>query len=113
MPLAGVAWSPWFFWDGRRDSLWAQALTPLEDQAEHAGTRAGYAHFIAENSLSATSAFSGRCPTDRCPRSAGPRGTAGRAGGLGSDGGGNREDVDRVFANLGKAMATFERSILP
>src|SRR5688572_2468035 len=22
MPLAGVARSPWFFWDGRKDSLW-------------------------------------------------------------------------------------------
>src|SRR5690606_26955823 len=28
MPLAGAAWSPWLFWDGRRDSLWAQALAP-------------------------------------------------------------------------------------
>ncbi len=37
------------FWDGRRDSLWAQALTPLEDPREHGGTRAFYAHFVAEN----------------------------------------------------------------
>ena len=28
MPLAGVARSPFMFWDGRRDSLWAQALSP-------------------------------------------------------------------------------------
>ena len=48
MPLAGVAWSPFLFWDGRRDSLWSQALTPLEDLREHAGTRAGYAHFIKD-----------------------------------------------------------------
>ncbi len=47
MPLAGAAYSPWQFWDGRRDSLWAQALTPLEDPVEHAGTRVGYAHVIA------------------------------------------------------------------
>ena len=49
MPLAGVAWSPWFFWDGRRDSLWAQAITPLEDPVEHAGNRTAYARFMVEN----------------------------------------------------------------
>ena len=25
-PLAGVAWQRWFFWDGRKDSLWSQAF---------------------------------------------------------------------------------------
>ncbi len=28
--LLGVAHSNWFYWDGRRDSLWAQAVTPIE-----------------------------------------------------------------------------------
>ncbi|RVB10382.1 methylamine utilization protein, partial [Mesorhizobium sp. M7A.F.Ca.CA.004.05.1.1] len=46
MPLAGVARDPWFFWDGRRDSLWAQALTPLENPLEQAGNRTAYAHYI-------------------------------------------------------------------
>ena len=31
MPIAGTAYSPWLFWDGRRDSQWAQALGPLND----------------------------------------------------------------------------------
>jgi len=47
MPLAGVARNPWFFWDGRRDSLWAQALTPLTSDVEHGITAAfeiGRAH---------------------------------------------------------------------
>jgi cytochrome c peroxidase len=26
--IVGVAHSPWFYWDGRRDSLWSQALSP-------------------------------------------------------------------------------------
>ena len=29
MPIAGAAHSPWLFWDGRKDSLWSQALGPL------------------------------------------------------------------------------------
>jgi cytochrome c peroxidase len=30
MAIAGTAYSPWLFWDGRKDSQWAQALGPLE-----------------------------------------------------------------------------------
>src|SRR5215208_5612123 len=30
MPVAGTAYSPWQFWDGRSDSQWSQALGPLE-----------------------------------------------------------------------------------
>ncbi|MDH5584142.1 MAG: cytochrome-c peroxidase, partial [Gammaproteobacteria bacterium] len=33
--IAGMAYSPWQFWDGRRDSQWSQALAPLEDANEH------------------------------------------------------------------------------
>jgi cytochrome c peroxidase len=32
--LIGAAWSPWQFWDGRADSLWAQATGPLLHPAE-------------------------------------------------------------------------------
>jgi cytochrome c peroxidase len=37
MPIAGMAHSPFLFWDGRKDSLWAQALGPLESPVEHGG----------------------------------------------------------------------------
>lgn len=47
MPLVGTAYSPWFFWDGRKDSQWAQALGPLESAVEHGGTRTQYVHLIA------------------------------------------------------------------
>jgi cytochrome c peroxidase len=36
----------WLFWDGRADTLWAQALEPLEDPLEHGGSRLQYAHLI-------------------------------------------------------------------
>ena len=32
--LIGSAYSSWLFWDGRRDSLWAQALSPIEAKNE-------------------------------------------------------------------------------
>lgn len=28
MPIVGAGYSPWLFWDGRKDSVWAQALGP-------------------------------------------------------------------------------------
>src|SRR5688572_677818 len=49
MPIAGTAYSPFLFWDGRKDSLWAQALGPLESPVEHGGTREQYARVIADH----------------------------------------------------------------
>ena len=37
--IIGTAYSPWLYWDGRRDSQWSQALSPLEDVNEHATDR--------------------------------------------------------------------------
>ena len=78
MPLAGVAWSPWLFWDGRRDSLWAQALTPLEDAVEHAGNRTAYARFMAKQFPRALRAHlrAAARPLDGLPDNASPLGTA-------------------------------------
>ena len=39
MPVMGAMNSPFLFWDGRKDSLWSQALGPLEDAVEHGGNR--------------------------------------------------------------------------
>src|SRR5687767_13794702 len=49
MPIAATAYSPFLFWDGRKDSQWAQALGPLESPVEHGGTRDQYARVIAAN----------------------------------------------------------------
>lgn len=44
--LIGIAYSPWMFWDGRKDSLWSQTLSPLESPLEHAGSRVQYALLV-------------------------------------------------------------------
>ena len=46
--LWNVAHQRWFFWDGRADSLWSQALAPLEDPLEHAFARTEVARTIAQ-----------------------------------------------------------------
>jgi len=47
--IVGTAYSPWQFWDGRRDSQWSQALAPLEDANEHATDRAQVVNLIADD----------------------------------------------------------------
>lgn len=114
MPLAGVAWGPWFFWDGRRDSLWSQALVPLEDKREHAGTRTFYAHFVAENFGERYQRIFGPLPDlSGVPRDASPLGDAAERASWNALGPEAQGDVDRIFANIGKALAAFVRSIAP
>src|SRR5687768_6414169 len=73
MPIAGMARSPFLFWDGRKDSLWAQALGPLESPVEHGGTRAQYAHVIADFYARDYEQLFGALPDlSLVPRSAGP-----------------------------------------
>lgn len=44
--LWNVAYNRWYFWDGRADSIWAQALHPLEGAAEMGCDRLTVAHAI-------------------------------------------------------------------
>ncbi|MEW9805222.1 cytochrome-c peroxidase [Mesorhizobium sp. ZMM04-5] len=114
MPLAGVAWGPWFFWDGRRDSLWAQALAPLEDPREHAGTRTFYAHFMKEAFGERYERIFGPLPDlSAVPADAGPLGTEAQRSAWAAMTPMQQEAVDRVFSNIGKAIAAFERSLAP
>ncbi|MBO6716451.1 MAG: methylamine utilization protein [Rhizobiaceae bacterium] len=114
MPLAGVAYSPWQFWDGRRDSLWAQALTPLEDLREHGGTRTFYAHLIAERYADRYERIFGPLPDlTGLPVHAGPRGSLTHKAAWARIPPERQEEIDTVFANIGKAIAAFERTILP
>jgi len=114
MPLAGVAWNPWFFWDGRRDSLWAQAITPLEDPVEHAGNRTAYARFMYENFHDRYERIFGPFPPlDGLPRDASPLGTDAEKAAWASMSPEQQDAVNSVFANIGKMIAAFERSLTP
>ena len=112
MPVAGTAYAPFLFWDGRKDSQWAQALGPLESPVEHGGTRAQYAHVVAAHYRLEYEAIFGVLPDlDSIPPTAGPvheskaaeawRGLTDR----------QRDDVTQIFVNIGKAIAAYERRI--
>jgi cytochrome c peroxidase len=114
MPLAGVAYNSWFFWDGRRDSLWSQALTPLENPREHAGNRAAYAHYIKTRFGERYERIFGPLPDlSAVPANAGPLGTDAEKAAWNAMSEVQRDGVNRVFVNIGKAIAAFERSLMP
>lgn len=114
MPIAGMAHSPFLFWDGRKDSLWSQALGPLESAVEHGGSRTQYAHVIAEHYRQPYEAVFGPLPDmDRLPPQAGPVADPEAAKAWMAMPEADREAVSRVFANIGKAIAAFERTIQP
>ncbi|MER9603978.1 cytochrome c peroxidase [Mesorhizobium sp. M0243] len=114
MPLAGVARDPWFFWDGRRDSLWAQALTPLENPLEQAGNRAAYAHYIKARFGERYERIFGPLPDfSGMPLDASPLGNDAEKAAWNAMSGPQRDAVNGVFANIGKAIGAFERSIAP
>jgi cytochrome c peroxidase len=88
MPIAGTAYTPFLFWDGRKDSQWAQALGPLESPVEHGGRRDQYAEVVANHYRADYERVFGPMPM------------------LTSD-----DDVTTVFVNIGKAIAAYERRI--
>jgi cytochrome c peroxidase len=118
MSIVGSAYSPWLYWDGRSDSLWSQALAPLEDPAEHGGHRMQYLRLVAEdlNYRHTYEALFGPLPAvvehlHAEPASQSPEAdwqahwqTMAEAA---------RHEVNRFFANMGKAIAAYERLLLP
>jgi cytochrome c peroxidase len=112
MPIAGTARGPWYFWDGRADSQWEQALGPLENPVEHGGDRTQYALLVAREYRAEYESVFGQLPSLRgLPAHAGP--IAATASGdawklLPSN---RRDDISRVYANIGKAIAAYERRI--
>ena len=92
--LVGVAYSPWQFWDGRRDSLWAQALAPLEDEREHAFDRSEVLAVVAgdEKYRKFYEDLFGQLLDLKAA---------------------DANAMNAAFANVGKAIAAFERTLKP
>lgn len=114
MPLAGAAYNAFQFWDGRRDSLWAQALVPLEQAREQGSNRAAIAHFVGKSLRARYEGIFGPLPDlATVPANASPLGSPAEQAAWAAMDEGQRAAVDGVFANVGKALAAFERQILP
>lgn len=114
MGVVGAAHSTWQFWDGRKDSLWSQALAPLEAPAEHGLTRGEVAALVGEIYRDEYEAVFGPLPDlERLPKRAGPNGDAAARAAWDDLGAAEQEALTRVFVNAGKAIAAFERGLEP
>lgn len=88
--LIGAGFSRWQFWDGRADSLWAQALGPFENPKEISSTR----RYVVEQALS-------RYPGDY-------RTVVGSLPNLADP-----QAITAAFVVMGKSIAAFVRQIKP
>jgi cytochrome c peroxidase len=116
MTLIGSAYSPWLFWDGRKDSLWSQALGPFESTVEHGISRVFVASVVIEHYKDEYERVFGPLPPveklGRLPaRPAADDPSAYKAWLKYSLE--DREAVSRVYVNVGKAIAAYVRTILP
>ncbi len=112
MPIAGTAYSPWQFWDGRADSHWSQALGPLESAVEHGGDRLQYARLILSEYREEYEAVFGELPDlGGLPERAGPVADPVRSEAWSIIAPARQDEVARVYANIGKAIAAFERQV--
>lgn len=114
--LWNVAQQRWFFWDGRADSLWAQAVQPLENPKEMGFDRVSLARTLRGDATLRTEyekLFGALPDVASWPERAAP----------GDDGSElaaawqrmNAEEqraASRVAANFGKALEAFERTLV-
>lgn len=112
MPIMGAKGSPFLFWDGRKDSLWSQALGPLEDAMEHGSNRVTIARRVASQYASEYESVFGKLPgLASLPPAASPVGSPAEREAWSRMADSSRTQVNRIFANMGKAIAAFERTI--
>ena len=94
-----------FFWDGRADSLWSQALGPLENPVEQNTSRLALAHVIdAKYKASYESVFGALPDVSSWPATGKPGDAAFDA--LPSD---EQDQVNRFFSNIGKSLEAYMR----
>ena len=85
--IIGISFSPWFYWNGRKDSQWSQALEPLESNHEHGSNRSLVAQLIFEDNTYSNlynEIF-----------------------------GNSSKNTEVIFSNIGKALAAYQRKLIP
>ena len=104
--LLNVAKRRWYFWDGRADTLWSQALIPMEGSAELASDRSSVvAAALSDRKLASLyrAAFGQPPATLLAAPGAAYSGAKSLSRG---------HEINVAFSNLGKALAAFESTLL-
>jgi cytochrome c peroxidase len=114
MPVAGTAYFPFLFWDGRKDSQWSQALAPLENPLEHGADRTMVVRLTATAYKAQYEEIFGPLPgLDGLPEHAMPNGPAESGAAWDKMTPPQQRGLNLAYANIGKAIAAFERTIAP
>ncbi len=115
--VVGATAHAWQFWDGRADSLWAQALGPLENPSEHGFTRTQVARLVAAQYRDEFEALFGPLPDFddylRFPERAAPGGDAELRRAWTQMSPTDQDLVNRVFVGVGKTLEAYERRLQP
>ncbi len=118
--LIGGMYSSWQFWDGRADTIWSQALGPIESPLEHNLDRVRVAHHVFNHYRAPYEALFGpmpplddraRFPEFGCPNPGEPQGPDHLQWTAMSEA--DQRAVNEVFANVGKVMEAFQRTLTP
>lgn len=119
--VLNTVYNSWYFWDGRADTHWAQALGPMENDKEQGTSRLAVVHLVSEDAelRQAYEAVFGELPDvsdpERFPADAKPlpnspgdeRHQAWEA--MSAE---DQHAVNLVYSNLGKAIAAYERLLV-
>ena len=117
--IVGVAQSQWFFHDGKADTLWSQALGPLENKKEHGSNRSYYAQVIFNNETlkSAYERVFKVMPdisdVKRFPLNAGPVEDINASKAWEAMDASDQKTITDIFVNIGKSIAAYEQYLQP
>jgi len=112
MAIVGAAEQTWLFWDGRKDSLWSQALGPIESPVEHGFTRVEVVRSVTRLYRRRYERVFGPLPElTRVPPRGSPLGDPEARRAWARMAPRDRRAVNRAFANAGKAIAAYETQL--
>ena len=114
--LVGLSYSPWFYWDGRKDSQWAQALAPLESAHEHNISRLEVVQLLFTDPDYAkryTEMFGAIPQLPTQAEAASPLGNEAARARWALLTNAQQQTINNAFANAGKSLAAYQRKLIP
>jgi len=115
--ILGAKYYDWFYWDGRKDSLWSQALVPFEAADEMASSRVKVLSIIGQDKAyrqqyeSLFGQFPDAIFKEKIKTNAGPWGDSETQDNWYRIPVSLQTIINRAYANIGKSVAAYERTI--
>jgi len=111
--LLGTGKQPWLYWDGRRDSLWSQALVPIEASGEMGSNRTRTVRYVLSEYREIYEQLFGAIPDlpADLPDDAGPLGTSTEKTAWSSLNQSTKNQINEIFVNTGKLIANWEATL--